>query len=175
MSRSILLSAQRIKDAIDVVSSVISDYEPEAAMVVPTAAFIFAADLLRASGLRVPVYMTLVKSYDPASGFEVVQNRPFPSGKYKRVLLIESCLDSGKSILLHQRFLQAHGVDVVCRAVAVDKAQPKAKAKADVCLIRMSDKLAATNPFIYGYGMDDANGEMRGLPYIAFDASPELK
>lgn len=150
----------------------VEKFDPHLVISVPIAAFVFTADLLRLGTLpKLPLYFLNVQQPQPGDliGTHRINARgQLPSLQDKRVLLLDSCRDSGNTMRLTKGFLASMGVAQIMSLVAVDKNVPTATTKVSGSLFKFTDELGKANPFIYGYGMDDSDGSKRGLPYIAY-------
>ena len=125
-------------------------------------AFIFAADLFRK--LPHDTYFDSVKasSYKAAKRGELVLKETFNidlNGKH--VLLVDDILDSGVTLSNIAKYLESLGVASLRTCVMLDKPEGR------VCDFH-ADYIGFTipNKYVYGYGMDDEFGLLRGCPYI---------
>lgn len=169
----VLASQTELVRRLPILAGLVEKFEPDCAVVVPIASFVFAADLLRQGTLwKLPVYFVNVRPRKEDENLFVVEPRPFPSATYRRILLIESCLDSGHTLLRTKEYLQMCGADKVCSIVAVDKSVKDAVTKCSGSLFKMPE--SESHQYIYGYGMDAGDGSRRGLPYIAYRATGTL-
>lgn len=166
MAEVVLWSRNEIAEGVRRVVPTVMMYQPEVVVVVPQASFIFAADLLRADRAlgALPVFFINVLPTEDAT-FKVITPKTYPVGKYKRVLIIESCVESGATIARTRRYLRVLGATDMPVVCAVNKNPEKFPG----VIAPFAMPKALNNPHIYGYGMDDDDGGRRGLPYIAYE------
>lgn len=164
-SESVILSQAEIVRRIPVLAGFVSTFDPYCAISVPIAAVHFTSDLLRQPQCQhLPLFFINVLSRDKDDHYQVSEPHSLPDLQGRRVLLLDSCRDSGMTLALTKQFLVRCGVEQIMSLVAVDKNQPNCVSRVSGSLFKMDGK---SNPFIYGYGMDDNDGTKRGLPYVA--------
>lgn len=171
-AETVIAPAAEIARRMPTLAGFVEKFDPHLVVVVPIASFIFAADLLRLGTLpKLPVYFlnVLPRQQDDLIGtHRISAPRNLPSLEAKRILLLDSCRDSGKTLARLKAFLSGMGIERLMTLVAVDKNQPDAATKCSGSLFKFDDELAKVNPHIFGYGMDDEDGSNRGLSYIAY-------
>ena len=160
----VLFSEEAIAARVDAMARDIAGERPEIAVTILIGGFVFAADLVRAlarHGVHLEVEFLWLRSYGDArvGGAVSLLAGPSENVRGKRALLIDGVLDVGRTIVKAQQLLEAAGATAIMTAVAVDKGQADAIARADIA------GFSNVGDFIVGYGMDDA-GKYRGLPYI---------
>ena len=163
---SVLKSADEIADRVQGLAREIAalPQRPDIAMPILVGGFVFAADLVRAlarEGVNLEVEMLWLRSYGDKRVASAVSMIAGPSEQIagRHILVIDGVLDAGRTIKKAVSLIEAAGAASVRVAVALDKQQPGAVAKADHI------GFAIGNDFVIGYGMDDA-GRYRTLPYI---------
>ena len=165
---SILLSEEQIQERVQELGSEISAYYTELKsglliLVVLDGAMIFASDLMRRITIPFEVATIKCKSYkDGAStgDLKITQNaEQEKSLRQREILIVEDIIDSGLTI---RRLLQYLPTSSSIRVVSL-----LAREGLDLT-ISSGDWIGFKIPpgFVFGYGLDDADGTERGLKDI---------
>ncbi len=165
MKHTIMIDERSIAERVaSLAEQICNDYKGKqiALVAVSNGAFIFAADLFRK--LPHDTYLDSVNasSYKAAKRGELVLKETFNidlNGKH--VLLVDDILDSGVTLSNIAKYLKSLDVASLRTCVMLDKPEGR------VCEFH-ADYIGFTipNKYVYGYGMDDEFGLLRGCPYI---------
>ena len=160
MKHTIMIDERSIAERVaSLAEQICNDYKGKqiALVAVSNGAFIFAADLFR----KLP-HDTYFDSDKAAKRGELVLKETFNidlNGKH--VLLVDDILDSGVTLSNIAKYLKSLDVASLRTCVMLDKPEGR------VCEFH-ADYIGFTipNKYVYGYGMDDEFGLLRGCPYI---------
>ena len=165
MNTKILISEKQIAARVKEIGEEISRDFSEKELVfvgVLNGAFIFLADLVRATSIDSEIGFMQVSSYGNGmiSGKLTVKHHLETEISGKCVILVEDIIDSGRSVHFLNDYLIEKGATSVSVAVLLNKPKAhKVEIKPDYIGFNIS------NEFVIGYGLDLA-GKKRNLPAV---------
>lgn len=161
----LIISQRQIQYQVSRIAKKAARLKPEVLVMIMTAAFPFASDLLKvlAKKHNIDCQVGYMECHRVGGGFAKVTKSSLPDVSGKNVLLVDCIFDAGATMRECTRTLyEVHSARIVDTACLLWRNDPKTFEYPSF----WGFDLKGQDGFWVGYGLDDVDGLGRGLPWL---------